>query len=60
MKKVNNMFDWCAICAYIVWPIIELLLLITFPRLMLSLIIAAGITLYIMIKRESITEGDQL
>lgn len=54
------MFDWCAICAYIVWPIIELLLLITFPRLMLSIIIAAGITLYIMIKRESITEGDQL
>ena len=60
MKKVNNMFDWYAICAYIVWPILEAILIITFPRIMLSIIIAAIITVYIMIKRESITEGDQL
>lgn len=54
------MFDWTAICAYIVWPILEAILIVTFPRIMLSIIIAAGITLYIMIKRESITEGEQL
>lgn len=54
------MFDWTAICVYIIWPILEAILIITFPRIMISIIIAAIITVYIMIKRESITDGDQL
>lgn len=53
------MFDWTAIFAYIVWPILEAILIVTLPRIMLSIIIAAIITVYIMFKRESITDGDE-
>lgn len=51
--------DWANLSVYIIWPIIEAILFIIAPKLMLSLIIAAGVTLFVMCKRESITEGDK-